>query len=294
MMDPQTGERMLDYVLGELDAAEAEAFERRIAAEPDLARELAALRESLALLPSSLPRAVPPAELKERILERARGSRSAQTGQRTVLMAPDKPRGWASQEGESDGEGSSGEEGSARRTAGPWPWLAAAALVLAFVGGGLYVQERGARSALAAELAEVESRLGVVLGESEELRIAAARMDSLLAVLASPDVRIATLSATDQAPTARLLWDPSRGVAVLAAVRLPPAPAGRTYQAWGIITGQDPVSLGTFQPGADGRILVELTGPQGQAFELGAVSEEPEGGSPGPTTTPILVGTLGA
>lgn len=289
MMDPQTSERMMDYVLGELDAAEARAFEGRMAVEPDLAREVAALRESLALLPSALPRVRPPADLKDRILERARASRPAQSGGQPVLLAPSD-----TQRDRERRTGPDGEERVEQGGRGVWPWLAAAALVLAMVGGGLYVQERGARSALAAELAEVESRLGVVLGESAELRIAAARMDSLLAVLASPDVVIATLSATDQLPTARLLWDPSRGVAVLAAVRLPPAPSGRTYQAWGIVTGQDPVSLGTFQPGADGRILVELSGPQGQAFELGAISEEPEGGSPGPTTTPILVGTLGA
>ena len=54
--------------------------------------------------------------------------------------------------------------------------------------------------------------------------------------------------------------------------------SGRTYQAWEI-AGSDPVSLGTFE-----RSFLTRRVPQGSTF---AISSEPEGGSPQPTTTPI-------
>ena len=55
-------------------------------------------------------------------------------------------------------------------------------------------------------------------------------------------------------------------------------PAGRTYQAWEI-AGAAPVSLGTFE-----RSFLTRQVPGGNTF---AISSEPEGGSPQPTTTPI-------
>ena len=51
------------------------------------------------------------------------------------------------------------------------------------------------------------------------------------------------------------------------------------------------MSLGTFQTGPDGTAVFRRQAPEGLDFQLGAVSEEPAGGSPQPTTTPILVGS---
>lgn len=59
-----------------------------------------------------------------------------------------------------------------------------------------------------------------------------------------------------------------------------PLPPGRTYQLWQI-QGQTPVSLGTF---GEGGLLVTL--PAGATV---AVSVEPPGGSPQPTTEPLFV-----
>jgi anti-sigma-K factor RskA len=107
-------------------------------------------------------------------------------------------------------------------------------------------------------------------------------------------VRTATLAATGSPPSARLFWNPVRGTVVIVAFDLPPAPAGRTYQLWGIAPGGDPVSLGTFQTAADGTALVQRPAPGGIPFEVGAVTEEPAGGSPQPTTQPFLVGSWAA
>jgi hypothetical protein len=56
--------------------------------------------------------------------------------------------------------------------------------------------------------------------------------EALLATFLGPDIRTATLAATDQPPSARLFWNTTTGSVVMAAFDLPPAPAGRTYQLW--------------------------------------------------------------
>src|SRR5947199_39328 len=99
------------------------------------------------------------------------------------------------------------------------------------------------------------------------------------------------LAATGKAPTMRLYWNRARGLVVLAAFDLPPAPSGRTYQLWAIKKGQNPVSLGTFNTAAGGRAVVTLPAPAGLKPDLSAVTEEPAGGSPQPTQQPFLVGT---
>jgi anti-sigma-K factor RskA len=91
-----------------------------------------------------------------------------------------------------------------------------------------------------------------------------------------------------------LFWNPETDRLVMAAFDLPPAEAGRTYQLWGIQTGLDPVSLGVFQTDAQGRALLVQTVPDGLDFEISAVTDEPAGGSPQPTTTPFLAGSWSA
>ncbi|ABF44909.1 MULTISPECIES: anti-sigma factor domain-containing protein [Deinococcus] len=86
----------------------------------------------------------------------------------------------------------------------------------------------------------------------------------------------------------------SKGSVVGQLVRLPdgrvylhlnqPAAAGRAYQMWRI-QGSQPISLGMFE--GQGFLLSGL--PAGATI---AVSVEPPGGSPQPTTTPILVQQL--
>lgn len=120
-----------------------------------------------------------------------------------------------------------------------------------------------------------------------------AARDSLVATLLAPQVQTTTLTATGQPPSVRLFLNREQGVVVVAAHYLPPAPAARTYQLWGIPTGQAPVSLGTFNTGPDGRVTLTLRVPDGVDPEVSAVTEEPAGGSPQPTTTPFLVGSWG-
>ena len=158
------------------------------------------------------------------------------------------------------------------------PWLAAAASLVLAVGLGYgYLRARAALQQASAALAARTDSLGA--------------RDSLIATLLSPDVGTAALAATGQAPSARLYWSPSRRRVVMAVFRLPPAPAGRTYQLWAIAQGK-PVSLGVFNTAADGRLTAAMQLPPGLTFELTAVTEEPAGGSPQPTQQPFLIGKV--
>ena len=65
------------------------------------------------------------------------------------------------------------------------------------------------------------------------------------------------------------------------------APADRTYQIWGIPDdGGAPRSLGFAGEGSN---VVQLPADAFDGASTVAMTLEPEGGSPGPTTTPFLV-----
>ena len=91
-----------------------------------------------------------------------------------------------------------------------------------------------------------------------------------------------------------MIWNRREGVVVLTAQALAPAPAGRTYQLWGIPTGGKPQSLGVFDADSSGHARAVLRVPPGAAMDVAAITVEPAGGSPGPTTTPVLAGQIGA
>jgi anti-sigma-K factor RskA len=158
-------------------------------------------------------------------------------------------------------------------------WLAAAAsLVLALGAAYGYWREKTDRQALERVVAQVRDSL--------------AARDSLLSAVLAPGVGTANLAATGKPLSARLFWNPARRVVVIAVYDLPPAPAGRTYQLWGIATGKAPVSLGVFNPGPSGRLTTAMTLPAALVFQVTAVTEEPAGGSPQPTQTPFLIGEV--
>lgn len=123
------------------------------------------------------------------------------------------------------------------------------------------------------------------------------RLPAALALAAAVALAFALLSRPEADPAARYAQVPGAvertveagGQTLGRLVRLPdgqvyvhlsrPVPAGRSYQLWQIRDGS-PVSLGTFQEG----LLVTLA-----AGATVAVSVEPPGGSPQPTTEPLFV-----
>ena len=257
------------YVLGSLDPEERASFEERLASDSELERDVESYREVMGALAGATPAHGAPATLKERILVEARG--------RTVSPSPPDQQG--------------PKESSGRGTTLPW-LLAAAGVVLSLGLGMAYQRMRTDNTSLQVAYDQAEADNATLRAAYEQVASDLEAHETLLATFLGPDVRTATLAATGRPPSARLFWNATAGSIVMAAFDLPPAAAGRTYQLWGIATGLDPVSFGTFQTEPDGTAIFRNPVPEGIEYEVGAVTEEPAGGSPQPTSTPFLVGDL--
>lgn len=244
------------YALGALDAAEAQAFEALLARDSQLSREVAEYREVAALLALAEPAALPPTD-----------------GLRARVLAGTPPRRISA---------------SAAPAARPnWmPWALAAALVLAAWMGAERVQ-------LGRKLAQTYATLAqrdTLLAQRDTLLEARERtLNGLLA----PGVELYQLTATgDPVPGVQLFWDRKRNTAIIHSFGVKPLPADRAYQLWFIQDGK-PVPSITFRPAADGRASVEaIEVPSGPGVTAAAVTEEPLGGSPQPTSAVYLLGKL--
>jgi hypothetical protein len=167
-------------------------------------------------------------------------------------------------------------------------WLAAAAAVLLLVAVGAWAARlKGRYDALSERYAAADT-------ERSDLVRAIAQRDSSMAALSGPGVQVIELASTQQrAPGGRMFWDPQTARWTFFAHGLPALRPGRDYQLW-LITPGGPVSAGTFKPTPEGQARVQATYalPRDQLRAV-AVTDEPEGGLPKPSTTPIILGSYG-
>ena len=98
-----------------------------------------------------------------------------------------------------------------------------------------------------------------------------------------------------QGPGIQVFWNVKDGTAVIYATGLKQVAADRTYCLWMIRDGK-PVAVKLFNPdGAGQRLINGVELPKNtQGIAAFAVTEEPAAGSPQPTMTPFLVGTVEA
>jgi anti-sigma-K factor RskA len=228
------------YALGALEPEEIARVSALLEERPELRATLAELRATADRLPFGLPEAIPPADLRQRVLDHAIGR--ARSGPQSL------PRNIASR---------------ARSWVLALGGIAAAAVLVAAIG---WAQLVGAR----AELASVQAEL-----KQTQLQVVEAQK-----VIAS--LQGATGSAA--------ILQTRGGEAVLVA-QLPPLRPGRVYQLWRIQDGSSPASAGIFRVNSQGYVTAAL--PPGQLPQVGetvAVTDEPDGGSPGPTSDPLIVG----
>lgn len=271
-------EHAASYVLDALDAKESAAFEAHLAGCEICQAEVAEYREVAGMLAHGAEPRTPPSSLRERILREARQVRPIASAPQTTERPPPGPA-------------TNAVALVARASRVPW-LAAAAALVLALGAVYFYATERSRRDAAETALSQRAQDVLTQRTRADSLATALVQRDSLLGTLLAPEVRTATLASTGRAPAMRLFWDPARGRMIVTAFDLQPAPAGRTYQLWGIAAGAQPVSLGTFNTDPAGRAAVSLAFDPTLRFDVSAVTEEPAGGSPQPTTQPFLVGTF--
>jgi anti-sigma-K factor RskA len=167
-------------------------------------------------------------------------------------------------------------------------WLVAAASIAAAAGVGFYalMQRQQAADALSAKAA-AEARIAA---DAQRLRGLQARLD----VLTAPDAVRVQLAGQPDAPqaTASVVMSPTKGM-VLSAEHLPALASGRIYQLW-VVTKAAPVSIGTFEVGADGSVVGTMPiAPEATIDPVAvAVTIEPAGGVPAPTGPKVLVGAV--
>ena len=269
-------EQTAPYALGALDEQDRAAFEKHLATCDICAAEVRELSEVASLLATAAVQVAPPDGLRDRILSDARNVRPISAAERPVnTLAPGGARVQAE-------PAPRGRSGGGRPIL---PWVAAlAASVAAIFLGQQYRSERTAR-------AEAEQALAIARVTMDSTGLRLAQRDSLIASLVAPDVQAVSVTGTGPSPSARYFLDRRANRIVIAASALPSAATGRTYQLGGIETGTPPVGLGTFNTDAGGRVLVSLAVPAGLRIAVTAVTEEPAGGSPLPTTTPFLAAT---
>ena len=250
------------YALGALSPEESRAFEVWLANSPAGQREVAEYHEVGALLALGSVRGVatgPSPELKPRVIAHAT------SGKVRSLPAP-----------------------KVRIQFVAWIGLAASLVAVA----GLALQQRALRQQLAVQttsIAELEATLA-----TREAKLAS-REAELNAIL-DPNVQLTRMGTPGtREPVVQLFWNRRSNLVMIHAFQLTPAAATRAYQLWFIPKNGKPIPSVTFNTEPSGHGMVrQIAVPEGMELTAAAITEEPEGGSPQPTTTPFLVGTLTA
>jgi anti-sigma-K factor RskA len=160
-----------------------------------------------------------------------------------------------------------------------WAAVAAAALIAV-----IFLNTRAQHAAVELARARAQSTR-----QTQEL----VRLHAALAIVRAPEARQVVFGqGAPQPPRGRIFVDPSRGVLLLAS-NLPPAPAGKTYEMWIISKGGKPAPAGLFQSGQDATALWVEPGPVDLAATAAvAVTLEPAGGVPQPTSQPVIAAAL--
>jgi anti-sigma-K factor RskA len=119
-----------------------------------------------------------------------------------------------------------------------------------------------------------------------------ADQQAIVAALTGPGVRVIDVAAASaRQPYARMFWDQPAEKWTFVAYNLPATAVGRTYQLWLVTRDGKKVSAGTFAPSSNGVAFVRASYALAKdSLQAIAVTSEPAGGSPQPTTTPFLVG----
>jgi hypothetical protein len=298
MSDGMTHERAHETLealaLDALDASEREAVMAHVAGCAECQRELAALESTaneLAL--AALPRPMPTPQrdrIRSRLLARAAADRSPGRAFTDPLDAETLP--WRV---ESTPAAPSSGVIPLRRTQrgmGGATWIAMAAGLVAILGVSAFLRASRERDALRASLQVAQAERGARLAALDSLRTTLEDKDRMIANLTGAQVAVMTLaSQSPTSPTGRMFWDQAHNAWTFVAHRVPMPQSGRTYQLW-LVTPTAKINAGTFMPKPDGEVMMRATYAMPKdSLAAVAVTDEPMGGSPQPTTAPMMVAT---
>jgi hypothetical protein len=260
-------ELLAALALDALDPADDAAVRAHLATCAACTAELAELRDAtaaIALAPPARGDAARAERVKAKLMARVSASKDG------TLAAPPAAR-----------------RGSpiAQRTA-----IAAGLLLIASAGWSAMLWRD--RAALQDALASLGQRVAASSRSADSLRLVVAERDKLITGLTGRDMALVRLTsgATHDA-WALMFWNRATSAWTLVAHNLPRPAAGRTYQLW-LVTANEKISAGTFEPGAQGEAVVRAVYDlQRDALKAVAVTDEPAGGVPQPTGPFVVIGT---
>jgi anti-sigma-K factor RskA len=248
-----------EYALGVLEGEERAEIEQHLArACPKCTPAVAEARGIVSQLAFAAPSVEPPPALRTKIMDAVNASGDAKRGTAPVEQKKFTPE---------------------RTTFPAWAWLAAAALALIT---GYSIRQMNRQND---QLAELRKQMKIATIQSQALQNQL-EMDRMVAsVMLSSDSRQLKLEPTDKnMPAVHAYLHPHMGVAITAD-QMPSMPAARTLQLWFVPKSGKPVSAAIFHPDTTGQIalVAPVTIPLNEIEAL-AVTDEPAGGSPQPTT----------
>lgn len=117
-----------------------------------------------------------------------------------------------------------------------------------------------------------------------------AKLERAMSILNDPSTRDVSFGETEKPSKGRIFVSPGKGIVFIGA-NLPRIGSGKTFELWVIPAKGNPAPAGIFDSQPDATAVYVRPGPVENAAAI-AVTVEPEGGSPQPTTTPFIVAKL--
>ncbi|PWC04961.1 anti-sigma factor [Agromyces badenianii] len=254
------------HALDALDAEERAAVERALAADPALRDEADGFAETSALLAAAVAPVEPPPALKSRLLAQLDALPQQRPEAAATTAAPPAPPAAAAPEPEAAAPRHAREPGRAERVA-QRRWF----------------QRPGA--IIAAAAASVVLIAGAIIGVGWAGPNGWGAQREMAAIAEASDVQSSTHE-VDGGGAVTLYWSAEQGRSGVIVEGLPDVGAESTYELW-YIDDDGPQSAGTFDVQGEETWRV-LDGAFAPGVEVG-VTVEPAGGSPQPTSDPIVV-----
>jgi anti-sigma-K factor RskA len=256
------------YALGALDANERAALEAHLASGcAECAKALEEARLVVTQLAYLAPPAEPSAMLRARVLRSVRADAAASGG--------------------SDGGSLPVQAGPQRTSVPMWLWAGVAALLLF----SLYSSWEARK--MQQDVAEMNQHAAAELKERKQLEEELTVAKHEASILTDPTSKKIDIMPSDKSmPKVEAVWHPKMGIYVTAQ-QMPMPKNNKVLQLWLIPkNGAKPMPSHVFWPDANGKIGEMVDNPPEDMADTKAlaITEEPAGGSPQPTSTPKWVG----